>query len=611
MKTPDNQLTNSLSTMLNLVPSSKVSNFKLYLRKIWFLMGDDRKRLPFLLLFFLGISVVDIVSIGIVGPYISLVVNHESYQNLPSILQFSAAETSDRSLLTMIFGVTLVLTFLIKTIAAIIMNRTIFQFSLGRAAQLRTELMDAYMCMPYEDYLNRNSAQMLQTVQDYVSQFVEQSVIPLLRLISEGIIVITILGFLAWAHGYALSLLILLITPVAIIYDKFFNSRVLIYGEKANLKMSRLLKALKEATSGLKELRVLGATEYFHEIVKDSANGNSDYIVKSKTIIAAPRYILELCLILFVAILTISVSYLDGDAENVLPVLGMFGVAAMRLIPSANTCIGGISKLRVGQHATHMLYMDLNKISTKKDTARKNQNTTSKHACGTFEALIFHDVQYRYPATTINALNGVSFSLIQGESIGLIGRSGSGKTTLVDVMLGLLEPQHGEILINQLPINKCLNFWRSQVAYLPQQVFIADSSVRNNVALGIPDDQIDTAAVWIAIEQSRLSDIINSMPNGLDTVLGEHGVRLSGGQRQRIALARAIYHDRNVLVMDESTSALDAETEKEVIDAIKTLRGKKSMIVIAHRMSIIEQCDRVYRLENGQIYECIDGEFKE
>lgn len=588
------------------------SNFRTYFREIWFLMGDDRKRLPWLMFLFLCISVVDIVSIGVVGPYIALVINPDTHSSFSFITNYIKPESNDRQMLITLLGFVLIVIFTIKTAVAIAMNRMIFKFSLGRAAQLRIDLMKAYMDMPYEVYLGKNSAQMLQAAQDYVGQFVEQSIIPLLRLISEGIISVAILCFLAWANGYALALLIGLIVPSAIAYDKFFNSRILNHGKQANLKMGGLLKALKEATSGLKELRVLGATGYFQDVVKDNAKSNAAYIVKSKTIITAPRYLLELCLIVFVVILTVFMSRVYGDAGSVIPVLGMFGVAAMRLIPSANTCIAGISKLRVGQHATNMLFLDLaGGLRKPAETHEYTEHSSSSNSTHTsFRSMELRNVKYRYPEAKEYALEDVSFSFISGESIGIIGRSGAGKSTLVDVMLGLLEPINGSILVNDVPIQNCLAAWRSNVAYLPQQVFIADSSVQCNVALGVPEEKINTADVWNAIEQARLGEIIKSMPDGLDTMLGEHGVRLSGGQRQRIALARAIYHDRNVLVMDESTSALDSETEKEVIDSIKTMRGKKTLIVIAHRMSIIEQCDRVYQLNNGAIELCSDIKYK-
>ena len=212
-------------------------------------------------------------------------------------------------------------------------------------------------------------------------------------------------------------------------------------------------------------------------------------------------------------------------------------------------------------------------------------------------------VSFSYPITHQKALNQISLEIRSDESIGLIGPSGSGKTTLVDVLLGLLEPQSGEIIFNGKPLNLNLKQWRSQVAYIPQEIFLIDNTLRCNVALGIPETEINDLRLQEALSRARLLEVVEQMPLGLDTLLGERGVRLSGGQRQRVALARSFYHGRNILVMDEATSALDNETESEIIEEIKHLKGQKTLVVIAHRLSTVQHCDRIYRLGNGEIVE--------
>ena len=199
------------------------------------------------------------------------------------------------------------------------------------------------------------------------------------------------------------------------------------------------------------------------------------------------------------------------------------------------------------------------------------------------------------------ALSNISLRITAGKTIGLIGPSGSGKTTLVDVLLGLLEPQSGSLEYNGIPLQEILWDWRAQVAYLPQEVFLIDNTLKCNVALGVPDNMIDERRVLQALSQARLAKMLEQLPYGIETILGERGVRLSGGQRQRVALARAFYHRRSVLVMDEATSALDNSTEKEIVEEIKQLKGKITMIVIAHRLTTVEHCDRIYYLENGQV----------
>jgi ABC-type multidrug transport system fused ATPase/permease subunit len=220
-----------------------------------------------------------------------------------------------------------------------------------------------------------------------------------------------------------------------------------------------------------------------------------------------------------------------------------------------------------------------------------------------FRSLALEDVSFTYPGADAPALDGLSLRINANESVGIVGLSGSGKTTLVDVLLGLLEPQSGKMLYNDRLLAEALSEWRAQVAYLPQQVFLVDDTLRRNVALGVKDDEIDEARLHEALRQASLAELVTQLPAGANTRLGEHGVRLSGGQRQRVALARAFYYGRDVLVMDEATSALDHETEQEIVEEIERLKGRKTVLVIAHRLSTIARCDRIIRLEDGRIVE--------
>jgi len=241
-------------------------------------------------------------------------------------------------------------------------------------------------------------------------------------------------------------------------------------------------------------------------------------------------------------------------------------------------------------------------ISKRKDTISSNYNKFEAQT-ESFRVLEMKNLSFIYPNSKVEALKNINLKLKSGESVGLIGASGSGKTTLVDVLLGLLEPQTGSIVFNERPLRESLSDWRSQAAYLPQQVFLIDNTLKRNVALGVDDAQIDDSRLHKALHQARLSELLEQLPNGVETLLGERGIRLSGGQRQRVALARAFYHGRSVLVMDEATSALDDATEKEIVEEIIHLKGKITMIVIAHRLTTVQHCDRIYRLEHGRIVE--------
>jgi ABC-type multidrug transport system fused ATPase/permease subunit len=283
-----------------------------------------------------------------------------------------------------------------------------------------------------------------------------------------------------------------------------------------------------------------------------------------------------------------------------LPTLSMFGVAALRLVPSAHNVSSGLIQLRYNRDSVSTLHRDLQAVARVSQDACKYPVETASEK---FRILTFDQVQFTYPKARQLALKDLSLQIRAGERIGLIGPSGSGKTTLVDVLLGLLEPQAGEVRYNDQPLKNALAEWRVQVAYLPQQVFLIDDTLRRNVALGVEDLRIDETRLNEALRQARLEELVHQLPDGTDTILGERGIRLSGGQRQRVALARAFYHERSVLVMDEATSALDNETESEIVDEIRRLKGQKTLIVIAHRLTTVQYCDRIYRLQGGSIVE--------
>jgi ATP-binding cassette, subfamily B, bacterial PglK len=288
---------------------------------------------------------------------------------------------------------------------------------------------------------------------------------------------------------------------------------------------------------------------------------------------------------------------LDRDLNALVPTLGMFGVAALRLIPAATALSSNLLQLRYARNSIAQLHRDLASL----DGVRLEAPAAPGGTGEPFRSLVLDRVQFTYPGASAAALSDLAIEIRAAESIGLVGPSGAGKTTLVDVLLGLLEPQQGALLYNGRPLRDALAQWRSQVAYLPQQVFLIDSTLRRNVALGIDDADIDEHRLAEALRQARLADLVAQLPDGAHTLIGERGVRLSGGQRQRVAIARAFYHGRDVLVMDEATSALDNETEREIVEEIRQLKGQKTLIVIAHRLTTVQHCDRIFRLKDGRI----------
>jgi ABC-type multidrug transport system fused ATPase/permease subunit len=313
-----------------------------------------------------------------------------------------------------------------------------------------------------------------------------------------------------------------------------------------------------------------------------------------------PRAGLELVAIVGMAVLVVVMIAMGKQTTEVLPILGLFGVAAFRIVPALNRFITNFQTIGLARPQVLDTYDALKNFSSSRKTPG---------SLGDFKDFVADGITFVYENSERVVLDHVSLSVSAGEAVGFVGRSGSGKSTLVDIMLGLLKPQSGEVLINGTNIDDVKQSWQKQIGYIPQTIFLMDDSLRRNIAIGIADKEIDEAAIFEALKSAQLEDFVASLPEGLDTLVGERGVRLSGGQRQRIGIARALYHRPSVLVLDEATSSLDTETEHGVMQAVQALQGDKTVIIVAHRLSTVEYCDRLYRLDAGRIVD--EGTFDE
>jgi len=574
---------------------------KHYFKEFIDILGPDIKKIPLLVLLFIAISVFDLLGIGLIAPFIALISSPETFiQTDVYSLIVSLGFSSDPDDLLMSIGLALVFVFFMKVIGILLINWKIICFCNEQGVRLRLLLMKKYQDLPYIEHTQANSSDYIYKIQTLVTQFSDGILLAILRLISDGFIVIVILIFLAIYNIFALSILVLLIGSVVFLYDRIFRRRAVNYGRLINVNLTRMVQGISEAVNGLKEIRILGKESYFNEIVNSSSIRYAAANARSMMIPLAPRYFLELVLVIFIVILMFLALMSGNGVESMLPTIAMFGVASLRLAPSVNQITNGVMQIRKFRHSVSLISFDLNRKTQKINI---EQNAQGVHEVDIFRELELKEVSFCYPETDLLVLNSLSLKIRKGESIGLIGTSGAGKTTLVDLLLGLLEQDEGEILYNGKPLEDNLEEWRSQVAYIPQQILLTDDTLRHNIALGVEDAEIDNKKIAEALQKSHLAQLVEDLPKGFNTMLGENGIRLSGGQRQRIALARAFYHNRDVLVMDEATSALDNETEQEIVDEIKRLKKEKTIIVIAHRMTTVKDCDYIYRIDKGKIIE--------
>jgi ABC-type multidrug transport system fused ATPase/permease subunit len=308
-----------------------------------------------------------------------------------------------------------------------------------------------------------------------------------------------------------------------------------------------------------------------------------------------PRLWLEVMAVTGLAMLVILMVVQGRQSAEIIPLLALFGVAAFRLLPSIGKIIGAAQSARFGNSVLKMLQSEL--------SLEIPDPLPLGEICRMSGDIALANVTFTYSGTSQSALKDISLTIHQGETVGFIGPSGAGKSSLVDLILGLLNPDSGQITVGNQPIVDNLRAWQDQIGYVPQSIFLTDDTLRRNISFGLSEDRIDDAAIQRALVSAQLSEFVETLPEGLETIVGERGIRLSGGQRQRIGVARALYHDPSILVLDEATSALDSETESGVMEAIDALKGSKTVIIVAHRLSTVEKCDRVFRLEAGKLVE--------
>jgi ABC-type multidrug transport system fused ATPase/permease subunit len=567
-----------------------------YINEILFLIGRKKNKLFFIVFLYFIASFLDVIGISLIAPFINLFSNNVNFNN--SYLKYLSkfANSSNKEIITVYLGALLVIIFLIKTITSIVINRINLSFSSRQDSELRIRLMDYYQNLDYEDFTNKNSSDLILRVRNHANEFIYNCLIPLFRLLSESIICIIILFFLFYVSYLAMIVLGSLLLIFFISYDFFIRKKIVIAGEESLSNSLIMTKTIKDALTGFKEIRVLGQESYFRKILSNSAKLSAKAQEKHLALTFIPRYLLEFTIVIFMVSFPIILISTGRSTSNVFSILGIFGVSAIRIIPSINIIFQSITTLRYVRPAVGLIYKDLS--STQKSNTSKMKQTRNNK----FISLELKNVLFKYKLQKKWALNDINLKLNRGESIGFVGFSGSGKTTLIDIILGLLSPLEGEVFLNG---NKLLDstdlLKESFFAYLPQQIFLIDDTLRKNIALGIEDDDIDDLKILKCIELAMLNDFYKSLNNGLDSFVGENGIRISGGQKQRIALARAFYHNREVLVMDESTSALDNETEKDIVENIKLLKGDKTLIIIAHRLTTLQYCDKIYQLQDGKI----------
>jgi ABC-type bacteriocin/lantibiotic exporter with double-glycine peptidase domain len=574
-----------------------------YIRDIKIIIGKDFNKLLPASLFFLLLSSLEIIGISLIYPYISIIVNPSNFIS-SDVYNFinKFYLINDIDYLFKLIGLALVILFTVKALVGIFTNRMILNFGLKQGIKLRGELMKSYQSIEYINFTQRNTSEYIYNIFHLVNQYSQTVLVSLLKILSESIVMLVILLVLAVSNIFVFLILMTVLLIIFFLFDLIFKKKLNNYGLQTNRESNNMARCITEAMNGIKTIRILGISNFFYNSLVNTSKNYAKLNLNQLTISQSPKYIIEAAIIYFLFLVFFFSFVLFEDKQNIIPILSMFGIASIRLIPSFNQLISCFSHLRFCRDGIRLLAKDITELRNKE---KENNSFLNKeiNQIKKFETLELKNISFTYNKKSRINLDNASISIKKNEFIGIMGPSGSGKTTLIDIMLGLLKPDKGQILINNIVLKDTNTFIKSKTAYLPQQAFIIDGSIKENVALGYLNDEIDEKKVLNSLHKAKIASTVLEMNDGINTHIGENGIKLSGGQRQRIAIARAFYHKREVLILDESTSALDERIEEEIINELKLLKKEITLLMIAHRHSSLKHCDKIIEIKNGKLIE--------
>ena len=544
-------------------------------------------------------TTLEFVGVTAIVPFIEVAMDPDKiHSNKLMELLYAIFRFEDIQEYLICMAVMLIIIYLLKNLFLVYMNYNIYRFNYDNQRLVAKKLLDTYLMEPYVFFLDHNSADLVRNIkEDTIALF--DTIIAAMQLIAEVMVTFVLFIYLLYKDKTITITVGVVLGFFVLFVMKRIKKTVELCGSNVRLSKAGMTKWILQTFGGIKEMMILGRSDYFEEKVDDQYCLYSTSQKKYQLLSYIPKPLLEtICVgtILFAIVIKLRMGV---SPDYFISTVAIFAVAAFRLLPAFNRITMYINRINFGKPSLVAVYEDLKDIETHKIQELKPREKRLEFNRD-IEAL---GIKYKYPNSTNYVLNNIDLKICKNKSVAFIGASGAGKTTLADVILGLLNPESGDILVDGTSILDSIENWRMCLGYIPQTIFLLDDTIKANIAYGLDEQYIDKTKLEKAIEDAQLKDFVESLDDGLETVIGERGVKLSGGQRQRIGIARALYNDPEVLILDEATSALDNDTESAVMDAIEKLSGKKTLIIIAHRLSTIKNCDHVYEIAADGIIE--------
>lgn len=555
---------------------------------------------------------LEMLSVSIMLPLINAIMKPEEvmekwYSKI--ICNFFQITTSKNYLI--FISIAFAVLYIVKNVYLILEYRAQYKFVYGNMFSMESKLLHNYLYKPYEFYLNAKSTEIIRIVNNDTT-IVFQMLSTLIQLFTELVVSIAVVTTIFFISPIITSFVAFVLVGLVIVINFVIKPIMNKAGEINQETYTGLNKWLLQAIHGIKEVKVMQREDYFQNNFDNHGKRLANTLRTTNFLTNVPKMLIEAVSMSSIFVMIAFMVYQGKDLSAMIPVLTAIAMAAIRLLPSVNRISAAMGSVAYSEPMLDKLLENVkgirkeneeksNEKVSKSKIIDSQKNSALQKITGIKSKLELSDVTFKYPEGNREVLVNANMTINKGDMVGIVGPSGAGKTTTVDIILGLLKTQNGEILVDGVSIYDDLKGWLSQIGYIPQTIFLLDSSIRSNVAFGISENEISDEDVWRALDEASLSDFVRTLPEGINTEVGERGVRLSGGQRQRIGIARALYLNPEILIMDEATSALDDITEKEIMDAIRNLQGKKTMIIIAHRVSTLDSCNCIFSVNEGKI----------
>lgn len=564
--------------------------------------GQKIRILGLMVLILIG-GLLETASASLILPLVSAILDEEKFaenryvMQIRELLGIESIRTFTLCMLGFIIAI-----YIFKAVFLILQTYLLARFANKNRARCTTNLLWQFLHRPYEYYLYAETSDIIRTIYGDMDN-IFNLLLQCMNFASELVVSLCLGVFLLITDWKMCLLMVLLLGVLTLINVKVIKKHLNIAGEGSRITQAGMYKWILQGASGIKDVKVLRKEYYFTDRYSDSAEGYADNQIKYNVLTNLPRLLIEAVAILGILIYVMISMLMGVNIASLMTTIAAFAVAAMRLLPSVNRLNTYIANIAYFEPALDFIYENVNTKGLSEENVLITHNPTEEYvpALSFKDTIELNDITFAYPNTDKNIFTHADMIVPIGASVGVVGASGAGKSTIIDIMLGLLEVKSGEILCDGIDAIEHYPEWLSHIGYIPQTIYMLDDSIRRNIAFGVDDSDIDDDRVWAVLKEAQMMDFVKDLPDGLDAQIGERGVRISGGQRQRLGIARALYHNPQILIFDEATSALDNDTETAIMDAIDSLHGQKTMVIIAHRLRTIENCDIIYEVKDEKI----------